>query len=337
MPLSSSTARIGDIVDRNDIAANERNRPPWTDGMNFRAPAGHMAEQRRAKILEALRRDHLGTPACASAGLGQARTERAEAKGQIIAARQRDRDFMSGEHALGREDFLTVQKNMAERRKPFETKDGLTGLGVEEPADVPGIFRLQRFGIFAIKETGALQRFSHGAWNGRGNELRRRRNVARSCASPRFRQNQIPTLGKRGLLGAHARQSPPHAQAPGIRSRSEIEAIMESHASAAGSSAVCNGSNFLRVTARASWNCTDFATSEMRRASSSARREPPRREPGKMIGGQLEIGAELAQRVEGIFVKEAERPLGDSLHLLRKLLGESTDRIFGRPARKMHV
>lgn len=47
-----------------------------------------------------------------------------------------------------------------------------------------------------------------------------------------------------------------------------------------------------------------------------------------MIGRQLEIGADLAERVEGIFVEEAERPLRHRFHLLRKDAGEGADRVF---------
>jgi hypothetical protein len=62
-----------DIVERHDIATHQRDRPPGTDGMDLGAPAGHMAEQRGADILQPLRRDHLRPPAGARAGFGNAR------------------------------------------------------------------------------------------------------------------------------------------------------------------------------------------------------------------------------------------------------------------------
>ncbi len=54
-----------------------------------------------------------------------------------------------------------------------------------------------------------------------------------------------------------------------------------------------------------------------------------------MACGQLEIGAELAQRVEGVFVKEAERPVRHGLHLLRKHFCKSRDGIFRRAPGEM--
>src|SRR5690349_18234653 len=106
----------GDIVDRDGIAPHHRNRPPWPDGMDIGAPARHMTEQRRAEILQARRRDHLRPPARTGPRLRQAGTERPEAQSQFIAARKRHRNLMRREHALGKQDFLAVQEDMAERR-----------------------------------------------------------------------------------------------------------------------------------------------------------------------------------------------------------------------------
>lgn len=54
-----------------------------------------------------------------------------------------------------------------------------------------------------------------------------------------------------------------------------------------------------------------------------------------MAAGQLEIGAELAQRVEGIFVEESERAIRHRLDLLRKHLREGRNRVFRRAPAEM--
>ncbi|ANP90970.1 hypothetical protein BA011_34305 (plasmid) [Rhizobium leguminosarum] len=85
---------------------------------------------------------------------------------------------------------------MAERRQSFETQDRVAGLGIEKPAEIPGIPRVQRLGIFTVEEPGFFKRCGDGAGNGCGNELCRERDVVRHGAGARRRQDQVPAFGK---------------------------------------------------------------------------------------------------------------------------------------------
>lgn len=60
-----------------------------------------------------------------------------------------------------------------------------------------------------------------------------------------------------------------------------------------------------------------------------------RGKPGEVIGRQLEIGAHLAKRVEGVFVEEAERPFRHRFDLLRKDACKGADRVFAGTPGKM--
>lgn len=128
--------------------------------------------------------------------LRQAGAECTETKDQIIAAHQRDRNFMRRKHALGREDFLAVQEDMAECRQSFETQDRVAGLGIEKPAEIPGIPRVQRLGIFPVEEPGFFERGGDCAGNRCRSELCRERDVVRHGAGARLRQDQVPAFGK---------------------------------------------------------------------------------------------------------------------------------------------
>lgn len=97
----------------------QRHRPPGSDGLYFRAPARHMAEQGRAHQPRSLLRDHLRPPAGARAGFAKARLQRTEAQCQFVAAMKVNGKIMGFEHALGAENFLAVQEDFAERCQTF--------------------------------------------------------------------------------------------------------------------------------------------------------------------------------------------------------------------------
>src|SRR5690606_24849305 len=58
-------------------------------------------------------------------------------------------------------------------------------------------------------------------------------------------------------------------------------------------------------------------------------------EPLKMTCRKFKIGAELAQRVECIFMEEAERAFRDCFHLSGERARKGADRVFLWPAGKM--
>lgn len=139
------------VIDRNDIAADDRDGSPRTDSMNFRTPAGHAAQKRRADILQALWRDHLRPPAGAWAGLGQPRRKGSEAQRQLVAARERHRYLVYCEHAFRRQDLLAVEKDMTQRRQSLEAKDRITGLDVKKPAEIPCVAGVERLRIVPVE------------------------------------------------------------------------------------------------------------------------------------------------------------------------------------------
>ena len=226
------------------------------------------------------------------AGFGKPRFQRAEAQCQLIAAKQVNGDFVRLEHAFGDENFSAVQKDLAERRQSLEPQNRITGVGIDQSAEIPGIPVIQRMGVLPIEEPGPFQRLGHGTRHRRRDEPAESgtsEGEAQAPASVRTRFH--PSLSSVSPLISAKR--PLHSDPPAqnmipksanriLRTRScsttasvQAASSCESHASAAGSRAVCSGSNFLRVMARASWNCTISPLPKSSEPHWQPRRNPP--------------------------------------------------------------
>ena len=111
--------------------------------------------------------------------------------------------------------------------------------------------------------------------------------------------------------------------------------ISLSQASAAGSRADRSGSNFFRVTARASWNCTVLAVSEIFKACAAASSNCDGESQARWLARSSKFAPNWRTRVEGICVEIAEGALRDCLDLGREDFGEGGNRIGVRTTGEM--
>src|SRR5690606_21775898 len=94
--------------------------------MHFRAPARHIAECCRADKAQALCVHQLRAPAGTWAFLAEARCERAKTQGKLVLAGQCNGQIMAEKHAVGLQQQLAIEKDIANRSKSGKMECGGT-------------------------------------------------------------------------------------------------------------------------------------------------------------------------------------------------------------------
>ena len=146
------------VLDHDPVFRHESHLAPGADRMHVRAPAGHVAEQRRAHHSQAGFAGQFRAPAGARPLAGKMRAERAEAEDKLGRPVDVEADLVARIHAVRNENRHAVEPGLADGGKTRAGKHMGTGGARFDPAAVPDVAVMQRDRCVTRKPSRRLQR-----------------------------------------------------------------------------------------------------------------------------------------------------------------------------------
>ncbi|WP_244818213.1 hypothetical protein [Caballeronia sp. Lep1P3] len=109
-------------INRRLRLADQFDRTPRTDWLNRRAPAWHVAEQRRANVAQGRGLRELGPPARAAALSRKRCCNRSKADKERRVTSEFDIEFVLDKHRIGFEQLALVHPDFGDRRESVEAQ-----------------------------------------------------------------------------------------------------------------------------------------------------------------------------------------------------------------------